>query len=192
LAAAALALLRAYALRVVWVQLTLDATIFVVGFAAFFWFLVLRPAAMSVQVDLLKQALSLAYLSCDCVLVLMLGVLLITGAGLAGGRRVPPLPLAGLPTPLPPRIPWALAKLRGYYLSGGFYDVLYMMCYVPLAAAGREQMRAMRAPAPETAPRSDAIARALPYAAMLAAFLMLVYLARGDIGGPATVMAMIV
>src|SRR5215472_15237283 len=192
LAAASLALLRAYALRVAWVQLTLDATIFVVGFAAFFWFLVLRPAAMSVQVDLLKQALSLTYLACDCVLVLMLGVLLITGAGLAGGRRVPSLLLAGFATSFLADIFWSLAKVRGYYLPGGFYDVLYMMCYVPLAAAGREQMRAMRAPAPETAPRSDAIARALPYAAMLAAFLMLVYLARGDIGGPATVMAMIV
>src|SRR5215475_13487929 len=56
LAAAAFALLRAYALRVAWVQLTLDATIFVVGFGAFFWFLVLRPVSMSVQVDLLKQA----------------------------------------------------------------------------------------------------------------------------------------
>jgi len=192
LAAASLALLRAYALRVAWAQLTLDATIFVVGFAAFFWFLVLRPAAMSVQVDLLKQALSLAYLSCDCVLVLMLGVLLITGAGLAGGRRVPSLLLAGFATTFLADILWSLAKLRNYYLPGGFYDVLYMMCYVPLAAAGREQMRAMRAPAPETAPHSDAIARALPYAAMLAAFLMLVYLARGDIGGPATAMAMIV
>src|SRR5215469_15660503 len=62
LAAAALALLRAYALRVAWAQLTLDATIYVVGFGAFFWFLVLRPAAMSVQVDLLKQALTVAYL----------------------------------------------------------------------------------------------------------------------------------
>ena len=192
LAAASLALLRAYALRVAWAQLTLDATIFVVGFAAFFWFLVLRPAAMSVQVDLLKQALSLAYLSCDCVLVLMLGVLLITGAGLAGGRRVPSLLLAGFATTFLADIFWSLAKVRGYYLPGGFYDVLYMMCYVPLAAAGREQMRVMRAPIRASSPRSDAIARSLPYAAMLAAFLVLVYLARGDIGGPATAMAMIV
>jgi len=192
LAAAALAFLRAYALRVAWVQLTLDATIFVVGFGAFFWFLVLRPVSMNAQLDLLKQALSLAYLGLDCVLVLMLGVLLITGAGSAGGRRVPSLLLAGFATTFLGDILWSLAKVRGYYLAGGFYDVLYMMCYVPLAAAGREQMQAMCAPARAPSPGSDAIARALPYAAMLAAFLMLVYLARGDIGGPATGMAMIV
>src|SRR6516164_4636209 len=192
LAAAALALLRAYALRVAWVQLTLDATIFVVGFAAFFWFLVLRPVSMSAQVDLLKQALSLTYLGLDCLLVLMLGVLLITGAGQAGGRRVPSLLLAGFATTFLADILWSLAKVRGYYLAGGFYDVLYMMCYVPLAAAGREQMQATSAPARARSPHSDAIARALPSAAMLAAFLMLVYLARGDIGGPATGMAMIV
>src|SRR5215471_10628709 len=53
-------------------------------------------------------------------------------------------------------------------------------------------MQIMHAPARAPSPRSDAIARMLPYAAMLAAFLMLVYLARGDIGGPATAMAMIV
>jgi len=192
LAAAAIALLRAYALRVAWVQLALDATIFVVGFGAFFWFLVLRPVSMSAQVDLLKQALSLTYLGLDCLLVLMLGVLLITGAGQAGGRRVPSLLLAGFATTFLADILWSLAKVRGYYLAGGFYDVLYMMCYVPLAAAGREQMQATSAPARARSPHSDAIARALPSAAMLAAFLMLVYLARGDVGGPATVMTMIV
>ena len=53
-------------------------------------------------------------------------------------------------------------------------------------------MQAISAPARAPSPRSDAIARALPYAAMLAAFLVLVYLARGDIGGPATVLTMIV
>jgi diguanylate cyclase (GGDEF)-like protein/PAS domain S-box-containing protein len=192
LAAAALALLRAYALRVAWVPLVLDATIFVVGFGAFFWFLVIRPAAMNLQVDLLKQALSLAYLGLDCVLVLMLGVLLITGAGAAGGRRVPSLLLAGFAITFLADILWSLAKVRGYYLPGGFYDVLYMLCYVPIAAAGRDQMQAISAPARAPSPRSDALARALPYAAMLAAFLMLVYLARGDIAGPATAMAMIV
>ncbi|MBV8497583.1 MAG: hypothetical protein JO361_12450, partial [Gammaproteobacteria bacterium] len=41
LAAGALFLIRAAAVRVPWIQLSLDATIFVVGFGAFFWFLVL-------------------------------------------------------------------------------------------------------------------------------------------------------
>jgi diguanylate cyclase (GGDEF)-like protein/PAS domain S-box-containing protein len=192
LALASLALIRAYAVRVAWVQLTLDATIFVVGFGAFFWFLVIRPVAAGTGVDLLKEALSVAYLGLDCVLLLMLGVLLITGTGPAGGRRVPALIMSGFAATFLGDILWSLAKVRGYYLSGGFQDVLYLACYVPLAAAGREQMQVISTPARTPSPRSDAFARSLPYAAMLAAFLVLVYLARGDIAGPATVMTMIV
>ena len=192
LAVASLALIRAYAVRVAWVQLTLDATIFVVGFGAFFWFLVIRPVAAGTGVDLLKEALSVAYLGLDCVLLLMLGVLLITSTGPAGGRRVPALILSGFAATFLGDILWSLAKVRGYYLSGGFQDVLYLACYVPLAAAGREQMQVSSTPARTPSPRSDAFARSLPYAAMLAAFLVLVYLARGDIAGPATVMTMIV
>jgi diguanylate cyclase (GGDEF)-like protein/PAS domain S-box-containing protein len=192
LALAALSFIRAYAVRVAWVQLTLDATIFVVGFGAFFWFLVLRPVAASTEVDLLKQALSLAYLGLDCVLLLMLGVLLITSTGSAGGRRVPALLLGGFAATFLADILWSLAKVRGYYLAGGFQDVLYLSCYVPLAAAGREQMHGAATPARAPSLRSDAFARSLPYAAMLAAFLMLVYLARGDVAGPATIMTMVV
>jgi diguanylate cyclase (GGDEF)-like protein/PAS domain S-box-containing protein len=192
LAAAALALIRAYAVRVVWVQLTLDATIFVVGFGAFFWFLVIHPVATTTGVDLLKQALSVAYLGLDCVMLLMLGVLLITSTGPAGGRRVPGLLLAGFAATFLADILWSLAKVRGYYLSGGFQDVLYLICYVPLAAAGREQMHATCAPARTSSTRADAFARSLPYASMLVAFLVLVYLARGAIAGPATLMTMIV
>jgi diguanylate cyclase (GGDEF)-like protein/PAS domain S-box-containing protein len=192
LAGASLAFIRAYAVRVAWVQLALDATIFVVGFGAFFWFLVIRPVAAGAQIDLLKEALSVAYLALDCVLLLMLGVLLITSSGTAGGRRVPALLLSGFAATFLADIIWSLAKVRGYYLSGGFQDVLYLSCYVPLAAAGREQMRALSAPARTPSPRSDAFARSLPYASMLAAFLVLVYLARGEVAGPASVMTMIV
>jgi diguanylate cyclase (GGDEF)-like protein/PAS domain S-box-containing protein len=53
-------------------------------------------------------------------------------------------------------------------------------------------MHAASAPARISSPRADAFARSLPYASMLAAFLVLVYFARGDIGGPTTVMTMIV
>ncbi len=192
LAAAALFLIRAAAVRVPWIQLSLDATIFVVGFGAFFWFLVIRPAASHAEVDFLKQALSLAYLGLDCVLVLILGVLVLTGAGNAGGWRVPLLLLSGFAAMFLGDILWSLAKVRGYYLPGGFQDVLYLSCYLPVAAAGREQMRTIAAPARALSNSSDALARSLPYAAMLAAFLVLVYFARGDIGGPSTVMTMIV
>jgi diguanylate cyclase (GGDEF)-like protein/PAS domain S-box-containing protein len=191
LAAGAVFLIRAAAVRVPWIQLSLDATIFVVGFGAFFWFLVIRPAASHAEVDFLKQALSLGYLGLDCILLLMLGVLVITGAGNVGGWRVPLLLLSGFATMFLGDILWSLAKVRGYYLPGGFQDVLYLTCYAPVAAAGREQMRIIAAPARVMSNTSDAVARSLPYAAMLAAFLVLVYFARGDIGGPSTVMTMI-
>ena len=192
LAAAGLLLIRAAAVRVPWIQLSLDATIFVAGFGAFFWFLVIRPAALQVEVDFLKQALSLAYLGLDCVLLLMLGVLVLTGAGSAGGWRIPLLLLSGFAIMFLGDILWSLAKVRGYYLPGGFQDVLYLSCYLPVAAAGRAQMRSIAMPARAMANSSDALARSLPYAAMLAAFLVLVYVARGDIRGPSTVMTMIV
>src|SRR3989440_9312146 len=192
LAAAVLLLIRAAAVRVPWIQLSLDATIFVVGFGAFFWFLVIRPATLHVEIDFLKQALSLAYLGLDCVVLLILGVLVLTGAGNAGGWRVPLLLLSGFAIMFLGDILWSLAKVRGYYLPGGFQDVLYLFCSVPVVAAGRAQMRTIAAPARAMSNTSDALARALPYAAMLAAFLVLVYFARGDIGGPSTVMTMIV
>ena len=191
LAAGVVFLIRAAAVRVPWIQLSLDATIFVVGFGAFFWFLVIRPAASHAEVDFLKQALSLAYLGLDCVLLLILGVLVLTGAGSVGGWRIPLLLLSGFATMFLGDILWSLAKVRGYYLPGGFQDVLYLTCYAPVAAAAREQMRIIAAPARVVSNTSDAVARSLPYAAMLAAFLVLVYFARGDISGPSTVMTMI-
>jgi diguanylate cyclase (GGDEF)-like protein/PAS domain S-box-containing protein len=191
LAVAATSLIRARAVRVAWIQLSLDATIFVVGFGAFFWFLVIRPVVAHVEVDFIKQALSLAYLGLDGVMLLMLGVLVITGDG-SGGRRVPQLLLSGFAAMFLADILWSLAKVRGYYLPGGFQDVPYLVWYAPVAAAGREQLRSISTPEVATSSRSDALARSLPYAAMLAAFLVLVYFARGDIRGPATVMTMIV
>ncbi|MBV8342162.1 MAG: EAL domain-containing protein [Gammaproteobacteria bacterium] len=192
LTAAALWLIRAAAVRVPWMQLSLDAGIFVGGFGAFFWFLVVQPAAMHAHLGLLKEALSEAYLALDCFCLLLLGVLLLTGAGNIGGRRIPLLLLAGFATMFLGDIVWSLAKVRGYYLPGGFQDVLYLTCYLPLAAAGREQMRATATPARPASGTSDALAGALPYAAMAAAFLVLVYLSRGDLGGSATLMTGIV
>ena len=187
LALATISLIRAAAVRVPWVQFSLDATIFIVGFGAFFWFLVIRPAASATELDFLRQALSLGYAALDCVLLLMLGVLLLTG-----GRRVPLLLLTGFATMFLGDILWSLAKVRGYYLPGQFQDVLYLCCYVPMAIAGREQMRTLGAPVRSMSSTSDALARSLPYAAMLAAFLVLVYFSRSDIGGPAPIMTMVV
>jgi diguanylate cyclase (GGDEF)-like protein/PAS domain S-box-containing protein len=187
--AAALLLIRAAAIRVPWIQLCLDATIFVVGFGTFFWFLVIRPAASHAEVDALKQGLSQAYAGLDCVVLLMLGVLLLTGAE---GRRIPLLLLTGFATMFLADILWSLAKVGGYYVLGDLQDVLYLSCYVPLAAAAREQMRAKVKPVWADSNTSDTVTRSLPYAAMLTAFLVLVYFTRGDIGGPAAMMTMVV
>jgi diguanylate cyclase (GGDEF)-like protein/PAS domain S-box-containing protein len=185
---ATLLLIRAAAIRIPWLQLSLDATIFVVGFGTFFWFLVIRPATSHSEVDALKQGLSQAYAGLDCVVLLMLGVLLLTGEG----RRVPLLLMTGFATMFLADILWSLAKVGGYYMPGDLQDVLYLACYVPLAGAARQQMRMGVRPSWSHSYNSDAITRSLPYAAMLTAFLVLVYSTRSDIGGPAGMMTMVV
>jgi len=188
LAAAALWLIRAAAMRVPWTQLFLDTAIFVVGFGAFFWYLVVQPAAMHAQLGILKEALSEAYLALDSFCLLLFGVLLLTGSGSAGGWRIPLLLLTGFTTMFLGDIIWSLAKVRGYYVPGGVQDVLYLACYLPMTAAGCAQMRAAAMPASETSRTSGALARSLPYAAMAAAFLVLIYLSRGGLGDQATLM----
>jgi diguanylate cyclase (GGDEF)-like protein/PAS domain S-box-containing protein len=183
-------LIRAAAVKVHWVQLALDAAILVSGFGAFFWFLVIRPAASSTETDVIKNTLSQVYLGLDCILLLTLGVLLLAGVGNRSGRRVSLLLLVGFATMFLGDILWSIAKITGDYLPGAFQDVLYSACYVPLAAAGREQMRVTSARGVPTA--SDSLAQSLPYGAMLTAFLVLVYFTRGDIGSPATVMTIVV
>jgi len=192
LAAAAFLMIRAAAVRVPWIQLSLDAAIFTIGFGALFWFLVIHPAAAHVQLGLLKETLSQAYLAFDCILLLMLGVVLLAGSGSEGGWRVPLLLLGGFATMFLADILWSLAKLRGYYLPGDLQDVLYLGCNLPLAAAGRAQIRRAAVPLRAVSNTSDTLARSLPFAAMLAAFLVLAYFSRGGVAGPATVMTMIV
>jgi len=117
-------------------------------------------------------------------------VVLLAGAGNPNGRRVPQLLLVGFATMFLGDILWSVAKISGDYLPGSLQDVLYVACYVPLAAAGREQMRVNRARSAASA--SHSLAQSLPYAAMLTAFLVLVSFTRGDIGSPATVMTIVV
>jgi len=188
--AAVVFLIRAAAVKVRWGQLALDAVILVVGFGAFFWFLVIRPAEASTEIDVIKNTLSQAYIALNCIMLLTLGVVLLAGAGNPSGRRVPMLLLVGFATMFLADILWSVAKISGDYLPGALQDVLYVACYVPLAVAGREQMRASSL---RVAPgASHSLAQSLPYAAMLTAFLVLVSFTRGDIGSPATVMTIVV
>ena len=188
--AAVALMIRAAAVSVRWVQFLLDAVILVAGFGAFFWFLIIRPAAANTDIDVLKNALSQTYIALNCVLVLTLGVLLLAGIDNTGGRRVTLLLSVGFATMLLGDIAWSVAKITGHYLPGDLQDVLYVACYLPLAAAGREQMRRSTTEAESNLWR--ALAQSLPYAAMLAAFLVLVTLTRGDTSSPATVMTIVV
>src|SRR6185437_3895136 len=119
---------------------------------------------------------------------LVFGVVLLTGSSHAGSWRIPFLLLIGFATMFLGDIIWSLGKVRGYYVPGGVQDVLYLACYLPMTAAGREQMRALAVRARETSRTSGALARSMPYAAMAAAFLVLIYLSRGGLGGQATLM----
>ncbi|HZF15587.1 MAG TPA: EAL domain-containing protein [Steroidobacteraceae bacterium] len=185
-------MIRASALQIRWTQFFVDATILVLGFGAFFWFLIIRPAASSTEIDVLKNALSQVYIALNCVLVLTLGVLLLAGAGTAIGRRVALLLSIGFATMFLGDILWSVAKIGGSYLSGDVQDVLYVACYLPMAFAGREQMRLAARGNVTEASTSMPLAQVLPYAAMLAAFIVLVTLTRGDIGSPATIMTIVV
>ncbi|HEY0340646.1 MAG TPA: hypothetical protein VGC34_07580, partial [Steroidobacteraceae bacterium] len=186
---AALLLVRAAAIRVPWIQLCLDAAIFILGFGTFFWFLVIHPANGTSEVDTLKQGLSEAYASLDCLVLLVLGVPLLTGVG---GRKIPLLLMAGFAAMFLADVFWSLAKLRGYYAAGEVQDVFYVACHLPWAAAAREQMRTPLRSRRTESNESDALARALPHAALFTALFVLVYLTRGDIGGPAALMTTVV
>jgi diguanylate cyclase (GGDEF)-like protein/PAS domain S-box-containing protein len=185
-------MIRDAAVKVRWTQFTIDATILVVGFGAFFWFLIIQPAASAGEVEVLKQALSQAYIALSCILVLALGVLLLAAADNPGGRRVPLLLSIGFATMFLADILWSVAKIGNSYLSGELQDVLYAACFLPMAAAAREQMRLPATTAGSETSASTPFARSLPYASMLTAFLVLVYVTRGDIGSPAKVMTILV
>jgi diguanylate cyclase (GGDEF)-like protein/PAS domain S-box-containing protein len=184
-------MIRTSAVRIRWSQFLLDAAILVAGFGAFFWFLIIRPAAPSTEVDVLKNALSQGYIALNCVLVLSFGILLLAGGENQGGRRTSLLLAIGFSTMLLGDVAWSVAKVTGHYLPGHLQDVLYIACYVPLALAARERMRGGISVAPASG-LMNSLTQALPYAAMLAAFVVLVSLTTGDTSNPATTMTIIV
>ncbi len=186
-------LVRASAVRVRWLQLLLDATIFVVGFGAFFWYLLIRPAPLAGGTTVLGRFLAQAYAALDCVVLLVLGVVLLASGGIGiRARRAVIYLLVGFATMFLADIVWSLARLAGTYLPGQFQDVLYLATNIPLAAAAYEQLRHVHERPRTRVPGSDALASALPYAAMFAAFLVLVYHTRAKVLGPANVMTIVV
>ncbi|MEI8298131.1 MAG: EAL domain-containing protein [Pseudomonadota bacterium] len=183
-------MIRAAAARIRWAQFLLDATILVAGFGAFFWFLIVLPATSGSEIDAIKSTLSQTYIALNCVVVLTLGVLLLAESENTRDRRVSLLLSISFTTMLLGDVVWSVAKMTHHYLSGDLQDVLYIAWYVPLAAAGRAQLR--RGGDADRTRTATRLAQALPYAAMLAAFLVLVTLTHSDVGSPATVMTIIV
>ncbi len=192
LCAASVFMIRATAVRVRWLQLSLDATIFAVGFGTVFWFLVTRPATSAHTAHSLGAFLTQFYAGLDCVLLLLLGVVVLSARDASlWSRRALLCVLAGFSTMFLADIIWSLAKLRGFYLPGQFQDVLYLTYHVLLAGAGYAQIRASGAPPQAASDSSNSLAGALPYAAMFAAFLVLVYAGRGNGLGAASVITIV-
>jgi diguanylate cyclase (GGDEF)-like protein/PAS domain S-box-containing protein len=183
-------LIRAASVRIRWAQFLLDAGILVAGFGAFFWFLIIQPSGSHAEIDVLRDALSQTYIALNCILVLTLGILLLAGGESASARRSTLLFAIGFSTMLLGDVAWSVAKIRGQYLPGDLQDVLYVSCYLPMALAGRERMRS--AVRNSSSKAIKALTQALPYAAMLTAFLVLVSLTKGDTRNPATAMTIVV
>ncbi|MBS0366761.1 MAG: EAL domain-containing protein [Proteobacteria bacterium] len=194
LTVAACLLIRAAAVRAPWARLAADAAILVIGFGACFWFLVVGPVARSggAGQDLLPQLLSLGYTTSDCILMLLLGVLLIAGTRSGASRRVPVLLMAGFAMLFMGDLLWSLTDVRGLHIPQKFRDVLYLCCHVPLAFAGREQVRAVASGGSSVSRPADWLLRLQPYAALLAALIMLIRYSRDNDAGPAQIMTLVV
>ncbi len=191
--AAVVTVVRAGAIRVPWMRLALDCTILMLGFGAFFWFFVIRPtAAADADPDIVKFVLTQAYIALNCVMVMALGMLLMHSGGGVISRRTLVLLTLGFSTLFLADIVWAMSKVTGEYLPGGFSDAIYLSSYAMLGAAAREQLRWRPSGQPDHQPVDTALNQGLPYLAMLVSFLVLVYFESEQTSSPATVMTMVV
>jgi len=89
-------------------------------------------------------------------------------------------------------IVWALSKVTGTYFPGGLSDAIYLTCYGWLIAAARQQLRS--APALRGSPSAlgSVLIQGMPYVAMLASFLVLVYLETNAPANPANSMTIVI
>ncbi|HWJ05339.1 MAG TPA: EAL domain-containing protein [Steroidobacteraceae bacterium] len=187
--AAVLTLVRASAVRVQWARLGLDATILTLGFGAFFWFCIIEPtAAAQSEPDVLKYVLAQGYIALNCVTLLACGVLLMHSGQTPISRRVVVLLTLGFASMSLADIVWAMSKVLGSYLPGAVSDAIYLSCYVWLAAAAREQLRA----GPAVARPTTSLSGALPYTAMMVSFLVLVYVESSTATSPVNAMTVVI
>jgi diguanylate cyclase (GGDEF)-like protein/PAS domain S-box-containing protein len=190
---AVLTVIRAGAVRLPLGRLTLDSTILMLGFGAFFWFFVIRPtAAAATNPDLIKYVLTQTYIALNCLMVLAFGVLLLNAGAGPLGRRTLMLMTLGFSTMFLADIVWAMAKVTGDYLPGGLSDAIYLSCYSWLVAAAREQLRGPPPMKTEASVFGNAVIQGLPYIAMLVSFLVLVYFQSDQSGNPTTIMTVVI
>jgi diguanylate cyclase (GGDEF)-like protein/PAS domain S-box-containing protein len=191
--AAVLTVIRAAAVRVQWARLGLDTTILMLGFGAFFWFCVIAPtAAAQRDPDLLKYVLAQSYIALNCIMLLACGVLLMHSGATPIQRRALMLLTLGFSSMSLADIVWAMSKVDGSYIPGGASDVIYLSCYIWLAAAAREQLRGT--PAVRRAPSafSGALVQSMPYIAMMISFMVLVYVESSAVASPVNTMTVII
>ena len=85
-----------------------------------------------------------------------------------------------------------MSKVDGSYIPGGVSDVIYLSCYVWLAAAAREQLRGTRTSRRAPGAFSTALMNGLPYIAMMISFMVLVYVERSAVSSPVNMMTVII
>ncbi len=191
--AAALTVIRAAAVRVQWARLALDATILLLGFGAFFWYCVIAPtAAAQHDPNVLKYVLAQSYVGLNCITLLACAVLLMHSTEGPLRRRTLALLTLGFSSMSIADIVWAMSKVLGTYFTGGVSDVLYLSCYVWLAAAAREHLRLAPARAREPSPLGRTLVGGLPYIAMMTSFVVLVYVESSAVSSPVNTMTVII
>ncbi|MGL6223430.1 MAG: putative bifunctional diguanylate cyclase/phosphodiesterase [Steroidobacteraceae bacterium] len=191
--AAVLTVFRSASVRVQWLRLGLDTTILMLGFGAFFWFLVIAPTAESQRdPNLLKYGLAQTYIALNCLMLLACGVLLMHSGASPIRRRALMLLTLGFASMSIADIVWAMSKVDGSYIPGGVSDVIYLSCYVWLAAAAREQLRGERTVRRAPGALSVALIDGIPYIAMMMSFGVLVYVERSTAASPVNMMTVII
>ena len=191
--AAILNVLRAADVRVQWGRLALDATILMLGFGAFFWFFVIAPtSAAERDPDVVKYVLTQGYIALNCIMLLAFGVLLMHAGGGPIHRRTLVLLTIGFSAMFLADIVWALSKVTGTYFPGGLSDAIYLTCYGWLIAAARQQLRSAPALRGPPSALGTVLIQGMPYVAMLASFLVLVYLETNAPANPANSMTIVI
>ena len=191
--AAVLTVMRTAAVRVQWLRLALDTMILSLGFGAFFWFLVITPMASAERdPDLVKYVVAQAYIGLNCLMLLACGVLLMHSGATPVRRRALMLLTLGFASMSMADIVWAMSKVNGSYIPGSVSDVIYLSCYIWLAAAAREQLR--RGPGTQAAPGGLGLTLidGIPYIAMMISFGVLVFVESSSAASPVNTMTLII